>query len=931
MKLEYPALMMAAPPILLALLLLARRGATPGRRPALAFAIRFVILLALAAALAAPSVAARPPGPSVVFALDVSDSVSDESLERAVEAIRDTSKAVSAKGGVSSLVLFAGRAAVARPPAAAPIEFDAELRRRIFSRRAAKEAASEDRAPAAGATHRDELEPLRTRASSALLLARRLHPSGAEARTLLLTDGEETEPGAAPPIGPGVRIIRLPELRSPDVALRSVRAPLAVRSGEAFDVEVEAWAERDTEARLSLTLDGQVVAEDAAPRQVRAGRSTHRIRSVQNALPQGLHRLQAVLAADSDIESRNNSASASFNVVGKSRILIIEASANEGEGLSRLLTTQGVEFERRPLERLASGSIDLDEWAVVVIAGATPAMIPPSAAKTLSDWLEDGGGLFFLASSAPTAENAFDRPEFTKLLPVELEAPKSPPKPPPGPEGEPGPPDPSREPPTPAPQPENRKVMAPAIALLLVIDKSGSMAGDPITLCKEAAIATLETLTDKDFFGVMAFDRQPYWVQRFEAAHRTELIKRNILQLFADGGTEILPALEEARRAFAHPEISKVAGVKHLILLSDGDTPVRDYEKATRALAAEGVVVTTVCVAGSGGFRDQLMRNISRWGKGRYFFSDSFQKVPRIFTDETKIVLKEAAAKADADSKAPPAPPAPAPPKPPDRPPDPNPNPAPPPAVAPGASGKIAFKDEHEVIRGIPREPAPPPLAGALGGTARKTSYVPLAFEDGRPALAMWRYGLGRAAVWMSDLGGPWSAGWDKWPGTTKLFVQIVRHLSNAAEDTGLASAVRAERSGNVVEFRVADDVTVHERSPQRRDLASTPDPEGGRKFVLPLEGAEVREVSISRASEGRSESFTLEFSLGPPPEIAAPPDAPAAFAWTSEAPLTLDRLTSEAVPTGTAPSESRTPVGAAFILAALLLIPLDVAVRRIT
>ncbi|HEU4334157.1 MAG TPA: VWA domain-containing protein, partial [Candidatus Eisenbacteria bacterium] len=625
-------------------------------------------------------------------------------------------------------------------------------------------------------------------------------------------------------------------------------------------------------------------------------------------------------------ESRNNSASASFNVVGKSRVLIAEATPADGEGLSRLLTAQGVEFDRRPLERLITGGIDLERWAVVVIAGAAPGMIPALASKELGAWLEDGGGLLYVAPSAPATPPSFDRPEFTKLLPVELEPPKAPPKPPPNAPGDPGPPSPPPPaPPPPAPSADVRTVLAPAVALLLVIDKSGSMAGDPITLCKEAALATLETLGPKDFLGVLAFDRQPVWLQRFESANRTELIKRNILQLFADGGTELLPALDEARRAFQEQEFGRTAGVKHVIVLSDGDVPVREYEASVKKLADLGVVVTTVCVVGPGGFKDQVMRSISRWGKGRYFFADSFQKVPRIFTEETKIVLKEAAAKADREPKGPPAPPPPGPPPPPpDRPPDPN--PAPPPSLPPASGGRVVFKDEHEVTRGIPQDPAPPPLAGALAGQARRTSYVPLAFEDGAPALALWRYGLGRTAVWMSDLGGPWSAGWDKWPGTTKLFVQIVRHLSNAAEDVGLASAVRAERKGNVVEFRVDDDVKIHERSPNRRELQPAPDGEGGRRFVLPLDGTDVRHVSISRGSE----SLPLEFAPGPPAEIAAPPDAPVPFAWTTEPPAPLERLTAEALSPGTAEPEARTPVGLAFLLAALLLIPVDVAVRRI-
>jgi Ca-activated chloride channel family protein len=923
MRLEYPLILLAALPVVLVILLIWRRGAA--RRLRASFTVRLVILMALACALAAPSIAARPQGPSVVFALDVSDSVADDALESAVDAIGSASRAVAARGGTSSLILFAGQAVVARPPSTDAIAFDAEMRKRIFSRRAAQEAVSQDREPAAG----DDLDSLKTRASPAVLLAGRLHRAGAEARTVVLTDGMETEPAAPPPLGPGVRIVRLPSLRTFDVALRALRAPLAVRAGEAFDVEVDVWSDRDTEARLSLMLDGQVVAEDANLRPVRAGRSTLRIGSVQNALAQGLHRLQAVLTPERDTEPRNNSAAASFNVVGKSRVLIVESNPVEGEGLSRLLAAQGIEYDRRSIDRLVAGGMDLEGWAVIALAGVTPSMIPAAAARSLGAWLEDGGGLFYVATSAPAAEGAFTRPEFTNLLPVEFEAPKAPPKPPDGEPGPPGPPS-DRPPPTPRPTPENRKVMAPSIALLLMIDKSGSMAGDPIALCKEAAIATLDTLGEGDFFGVLAFDRAPVWLQRFEAAHRRELIHRNILTLFADGGTDMLPALKAAAHAFKTQELAKNAGVKHVIILSDGITLAGDYKTTVEEMAKDNIVVSSVCVVGPGGFRDQIMRNISQWGKGRYFFADSFKKVPRIFTEETKFVMKEAAAKVEGDPKAPLAPPppdAPDPPAPPDRVAEP---PTPPASMAPGAAGKVAFKDDHEVIRGIPREPAPPALAGALGGKARKTSYVPLAFEGGGPALALWRYGLGRTAVWMSDIGGPWSAGWEKWDGTTKLFAQIVRHLSNAAEDVGLASAVRAERNARDIEFRVDSDVAVHELAPKRRELRPVPDPEGIRKFVLPLDGTDVRHVSISRAAEGRTESFTLEIAPGPPAEIAAPPDGPTPFSWTTESPAPLERLASEAIPAGPTGPESRVPVAAAFLLAALLLIPVDVALRRL-
>jgi uncharacterized protein YegL len=918
-RLDHPEVLLAAPPVLAALLLLVRRPEERPWRRAGSVSLRFLALFALAAALAGPTIPASPPAPAVVFALDVSDSVPDAALEGAVSAIAEASRAVSARSGWSSLVLFAGRAAVARPPAPEPLDFSGDLRARVFARRADTEAAAQDLSRNADPRWRADLEPLRTRAASALVLARSLYRAGAENRTLLITDGGETDPEAPLPLDETVRVFRLPDLPARDVALRALRVPIAVRAGEAFDVEADVWSEREEEIRLALTLDGQVVTETEEKRSVPAGRSTLRIRSVQNSLAQGLHRLQAVASAEGDAEPRNNSAAASFNVVGKSRVLIVEGSPDDGEGIARLLTAQGIDFERRPVARFPGVADNLEPWAVVALAGVPPARLNPSSARALGAWLENGGGLLWIGSSAPVSPGAYDRPELTRLLPVELEPPKAAP---PGP----GPGDgPSPNPEVPAPVPETRKVMAPSIALLLIIDKSGSMSGDPIALCKEAAIASLETLSDKDFLGVLAFDRNPVWIQPFEAAHRTELIKKNILRLYADGGTEVLPALVEALKAFREQEAAKSAGVKHIILLSDGDTTIKNYEKAVKELADEKIVVTSVCVVGPGGFKDSLMRKIAQWGRGRFFFADSFKKVPRIFTDETRLVVQEAARKAESDPPRPPPPPAPTP-----GPPSGDP-PAAPPATAPaGGARKVAFRDDHEVLRGIPRTAPPPPVVGALPAKAKPTSYVPLAFEDGAPALALWRYGLGRSAAWTSDLGGPWTAGWERWDGTTKLFAQVVRHLSNAAEDVGLASAVRVERRGDRVTLRIDEGVSVHDMSAGKRELSAVPEPDGGRRIDLQLEGGEPLTISIARTREGGAESLPLEFAPGAPAEIAAPPDRPPAFRGISDPPRPLDRLAAEGPPPSPGAPAGRTSLATACLLAAALLLPLDAAVRRI-
>src|SRR5690606_24975387 len=58
----------------------------------------------------------------------------------------------------------------------------------------------------------------------------------------------------------------------------------------------------------------------------------------------------------------------------------------------------------------------------------------------------------------------------------------------------------------------------PSIAMVLVIDKSGSMGGENIELAKDAAKAAVELLGPRDSIGVIAFDGSSYWVSELRTA-----------------------------------------------------------------------------------------------------------------------------------------------------------------------------------------------------------------------------------------------------------------------------------------------------------------------------------------------------------------------------------------------------------------------------
>ena len=127
---------------------------------------------------------------------------------------------------------------------------------------------------------------------------------------------------------------------------------------------------------------------------------------------------------------------------------------------------------------------------------------------------------------------------------------------------------------------------APADALeIVVVDVSGSMAGEKIRAARRATAVAIGELRDGVAFAVIAGDhraRQVYpdfGTARADDRTRAEAVER-VRELRADGGTAIGAWMRAARRlADRHPD-----AVRHAILLTDGqngeDAPV--FERAVR-------------------------------------------------------------------------------------------------------------------------------------------------------------------------------------------------------------------------------------------------------------------------------------------------------------------------------------------------------------
>lgn len=177
-----------------------------------------------------------------------------------------------------------------------------------------------------------------------------------------------------------------------------------------------------------------------------------------------------------------------------------------------------------------------------------------------------------------------------------------------------------------------RSTEPPSTALLFLVDKSGGMAGNAIDAVKAACEAAAKELSANDYVAVMAFDTHPKLIVPFVHPSDERFLK--IGRLLADGGTRLLPALEESLRLFKTlPQDSALR--KRLILISDGQTPPADHEKAVRRLVADGVTLSTVCFK-SDAFDPELMARLAEWGGGRFKFTNKLEALPQLLAQETR-------------------------------------------------------------------------------------------------------------------------------------------------------------------------------------------------------------------------------------------------------------------------------------------------------
>lgn len=523
-----------------------------------------------------------------------------------------------------------------------------------------------------------------------LRLAYSLMPSDTRNHIILMTDGEEN-------VGDAIQQVKLLHeqnivvdvfpIRNPatdDVQISQVNVPEYIHKGESFRVVIKVDSNVATRAKINLYANNHIVSEQTV--EIQKGPNTFVFRD--KAVEGGSIVYKAEIDPDVDGVLKNNSFSQFTYIKDIPNILVIHGNGEDARELIKIYETSGDITVKKP----AAVPLELSELQVfdaVILSNVSAHELPDKFLDILEVSIRHlGKGLIVTGGENSYALGGYFKTPLEKILPVNMDL--------------------------------KNKADLPNLGLVLVIDKSGSMSTgqyglSKIELAKEAAIRSTEALKENDEIGVIAFDGAAQWVVKTGKIEDIKKIQDKIGSIRADGGTSILPALDEAVRSLKDRDTK----LKHIILLTDGQAEKYGYDGLTKVMKEQGITLSTVAVGT--GADVELLEYLAQEGNGRFYKTDEFSDLPKIFTKETFL-----AGKTYINNRT----------------------------FYPKLTGI------SEIMQGVT---AVPQLHGYIGTSAKQTAKVVFSSDNDEPILAAWQYGLGRTIAWTPDVKGQWSSDWMLW------------------------------------------------------------------------------------------------------------------------------------------------------------------------
>jgi len=244
------------------------------------------------------------------------------------------------------------------------------------------------------------------------------------------------------------------------------------------------------------------------------------------------------------------------------------------------------------------------------------------------------------------------------------------------------------------------------------------------------------------------------------------------------------------------------------------------------------------------------------------------------------------------------------------------------------------------VLAGITEEEMPAVRRIALT-RARPQAEVRLYAESGErrdPVLATWQYGVGRVVAWTSDAQGRWTAGLLRWPSANVFFGDLVRYSLPQLGDPALQveTQVQGDHTHLLVTAPASSGsvVTVSAVTPDLSDASLVLSSTGPGRFEgdLPTDQVGSYLLHVSESAGGVVRHTTTTGLVVPysPEYRDLGTDVATLKAIAQAGGGVLLGNVSQAFRVPVPPVRAAVPIGELLLVLAILLFPIDVALRRL-
>jgi len=557
-----------------------------------ALILRSLLIVCLVFALAELTIQIPNDRLSVLYLLDVSDSIPKTQQRTALNFVQESIKS-KPPDDLAGLIVFGGNALVE-----SPLSIDLN----------ANNIAS---VPVTSQTDIGE----------AINLAQALFPADTAKRIVLLTDGNNNQgsPNDAIQVANtnGVDIVQFPlETRtSADAAIMDLQMPTRLPQDKSFDLTFTVYSSISQPAVVRILSSGNVISEQDI--QLSEGEQSYSIPLVTDHI--GVNEFEVQLIAANDAIVQNNRLSGVTYVTGPPKVLVVsvppgsiypngESRPDEAGPLINLLEDGNYDFDLTQPENLPLDPAYLAQYNAVILIDVPGQNLSLAQMRTLQSYVRDlGGGLVTIGGLTSYGVGGYYNTPLEEMLPINMQN-----------------------------QDEVRKS---TLTLVFVIDRSNSMTDtsggiSKLELAKEAVLRSIELLKPDDKVGVVIFDSNPRWVTPITEVSNKDAILTSVASIRSGGGTNILAGLQAVAQRLPADD----GQVKHVILLTDGGaSPSGIPELVQRMNQTYKITLTSV---GVGTDAAAFLPDLALLGGGRYHHVTDPQTIPSIFTEETTLATR---------------------------------------------------------------------------------------------------------------------------------------------------------------------------------------------------------------------------------------------------------------------------------------------------